>query len=577
MTAPTTRREFLAGSVAVASTVATTTASEALAAPAPTPWTIAAIPAAVTAASGAIVGEGLGAMPLILPPHVSARQFARAMAAFEHVVGRQWLLDSDQDRYTYLDAYAPGDAAEHAPSAAVAPASVEEVQALLRLANEHRIPLWPVSRGKNFGYGGSAPRLPGTVIMDLGRMNRVLELNPELGYCVLEPGVGFFELYDYIRERKLDLQLGIPGNAWGSVMGNALERGFSQAGDHSANICGVEVVLPEGGLVRTGMGAMEGNATWPLFRHGFGPSWDQMFVQSNFGIVTRMGLWLKPAPEAVINVGIKLPAPEDVGAWTDIVTPLRIAGVLDGNLSVTSYQASATLRTQRSEWYGGRDALPDSVVAKIMERYGVGWWNGSLRLAGFSEVNEANLRLVQKAFAALPAAQLSVSRWHKGEPGSGVPAPSVLPLQIVNWHGGRGGHLGFSPIMPASGRLVLEQLQRTRARFREFGIDYSGTFYHSGRSVSNVNLMIYNRDDTDLTARTRALFSALVRDSAVAGYAEYRTHLSYMDEVAATFGHNDHALWKLHERVKDALDPNGILAPGKSGIWPQAYRDLRHA
>ncbi|HTV80340.1 MAG TPA: FAD-binding oxidoreductase [Steroidobacteraceae bacterium] len=555
MTSPTSRRGFLAASAAVAGTMAASSVISA--APAPR--------------------DGPQGMKLILPPHLSERAFTRGLSAFAGVVGREWVLDTDMDRHTYLDAYAPGDAEAHAPSAAVAPGSVGELQALVRLANEHRLPLWPISRGKNLGYGGSAPCMPGTVIVDLGRLNKVLELNEELAYCVLEPGVGFFQLYDEIKARNLDLQMGIPGNAWGSVIGNALERGFSQAGDHSANICGMEVVLPDGSLVRTGMGAMGNNATGPLFRHGFGPSWDQMFVQSNFGIVTQMGLWLKPAPQSVISVGIKLPRPEDVGRWTDIVTPLRLAGVLEGNLSVTSYQASATLRTERSEWYSGRDALPDSVVARIMSRYDVGWWNGTLRLSGYAEVNEANLKIIQKAFNALPQAQLTVSRWHQGEPGSGVPAPSVLPLQIVNWHGGRGGHLGFSPILPAGGSRVIEQLARTRQRYREFGIDYSGTFYHSGRSVSNVNLMIYNRDDADLTARTRALFSALVKDAAAAGYAEYRTHLSYMDEVAATFDHNDHALWRLHGRVKDALDPNGILAPGKSGIWPQGYRDRRQA
>lgn len=514
-------------------------------------------------------------MKLVLPPHVSSAAFDRALAAFEQVVGKQWVLATDEDREAYLDVYAPGDPAAHASSAAVAPGSASEVQALVRLANEHRIALWPISRGKNFGYGGSAPRMPGTVIVDLGRLKRILEVNTELGYCILEPGVGFFDLYEHLAANGISLQLAIPGNAWGSVVGNALERGFSVAGDHSANICGLEVVLANGDVVRTGMGAMTGNATWPLFRHGFGPSWDQMFVQSNFGIVTQMGLWLKPEPEAVINVGIKLPQPEDIKPWSDAVTPLRIAGILDGYVSVTSFQSAATIRTQRSEWYTGKDSIPDSVIAQIMAKYDVGWWNGTMRLAGFAAVNEANLKLVQQAFGALPQAQLQVSRWHKGDPGSGSPAPSVLPLQIVNWHGGRGGHLGFSPIMPPAGKLVLEQLARTRRRFSEFGIDYSGTFYHGGRHVANVNLMIYNRDDEDLTSRTRALFSALVKDSAAAGYAEYRTHLSYMDDVAASFNYSDHALWKLNETIKDALDPNGILAPGKSGIWPRAYRDQR--
>jgi 4-cresol dehydrogenase (hydroxylating) len=46
-----------------------------------------------------------------------------------------------------------------------------------------------------------------------------------------------------------------------------------------------------------------------------------------------------------------------------------------------------------------------------------------------------------------------------------------------------------------------------------------------------------------------------------------------MDQVAGSFDFNDHALLRLNQRVKDALDPNGILAPGKNGIWPQRYRE----
>jgi 4-cresol dehydrogenase (hydroxylating) len=337
----------------------------------------------------------------------------------------------------------------------------------------------------------------------------------------------------------------------------------------------MEVVLPTGELMRTGMGAMTKSRAWALFKHGFGPSWDQLFVQSNFGIVTKMGLWMRPLPEASIAVGIKLPKAEDIGRWVDTVRPLRIEGVLDGNLSVTSYQASATMRTQRNEWYTGTDAIPDSVVAQIIAKYGVGWWNGTLQLSGYPEVNEANLKLVQRAFARHSDIELTISRRSRAE-GTLLPArPSVAPLQIVNWYGGRGGHLGFSPVMPANGQLVIEQLNRTRKRFHELGIDYSGTFYHSGRHVTNVNLMLYDRDNADLTRRTRDLFRVLVKDSADAGYAEYRTHLSYMDEVAGTFDFNGHALRRLNEAVKDALDPQGILAPGRNGIWPKALRDRR--
>lgn len=50
-----------------------------------------------------------------------------------------------------------------------------------------------------------------------------------------------------------------------------------------------------------------------------------------------------------------------------------------------------------------------------------------------------------------------------------------------------------------------------------------------------------------------------------------RTHISLMDQIAGTYNFNDNALMKLSEKIKDTLDPNGILAPGKNGVWPSTY------
>ncbi len=66
-----------------------------------------------------------------------------------------------------------------------------------------------------------------------------------------------------------------------------------------------------------------------------------------------------------------------------------------------------------------------------------------------------------------------------------------------------------------------------------------------------------------------------VKDAKAHGYGEYRTHIEYMDLVASTYDYGGGALRKLNERVKDALDPKGIIAPGKSGVWPANRRGNR--
>ena len=97
--------------------------------------------------------------------------------------------------------------------------------------------------------------------------------------------------------------------------------------------------------------------------------------------------------------------------------------------------------------------------------------------------------------------------------------------------------------------------------------------WHAGqRYMNHVVELIWDGGDADQVARIRELFGLLVTDAAADGHGEYRTHIAFMDHVANQFDFNDHALRRLNETIKDAVDPNGILSPGKSGIWPRGMR-----
>jgi 4-cresol dehydrogenase (hydroxylating) len=117
-------------------------------------------------------------------------------------------------------------------------------------------------------YGCTAGVEKGTVMLDLHRMNKIIEVNEDYAYAIVEPGVSFFDLHDYIKERKLKLWISTPALGWGSIVGNATERGFGYTamGEHSQVQCGMEVVLPSGEVIRSGMGALEGSDMWALFK-----------------------------------------------------------------------------------------------------------------------------------------------------------------------------------------------------------------------------------------------------------------------------------------------------------------------
>jgi 4-cresol dehydrogenase (hydroxylating) flavoprotein subunit len=239
-----------------------------------------------------------------LPPDVDETVFEKALVAFRKAVGDKWVISDFAELEKYHDPY-PVEAPGHfAPAAVVAPGNVEEVQAVVRIANETRVPLSPISTGKNNGYGGAAPRLTGTVVVDLGkRMNRILEVNERFGYALVEPGVSYFDLYKYLQDTKSCLMLDCPDLGWGSVVGNTMDRGvgYTPYGDHFLWQTGLEVVLPTGNVMRTGMGAVPRSNTWQLFPYGFGPYPDGLFTQSNFGVITKMGIALMQRPPASMS------------------------------------------------------------------------------------------------------------------------------------------------------------------------------------------------------------------------------------------------------------------------------------
>ena len=189
------------------------------------------------------------------------------------------------------------------PGFVVLPTSSEEVQRIVRLANEHRIPVYPRSFGVNIA--GSALPYQGGIVIDLKKMNRIIEINEETMTATIEPGVTWDRLRMRAKEKGLDI-IPIGGPYQVSPVGNFLLTNITP---YSTKYCmdravTLEAVLPNGEIIRTGSQCTEVGAELnPYFRYSYGPDITGLFRGSlgNFGIITRFVIRLRPLAEIENN------------------------------------------------------------------------------------------------------------------------------------------------------------------------------------------------------------------------------------------------------------------------------------
>ncbi|HSV45774.1 MAG TPA: FAD-binding protein, partial [Ramlibacter sp.] len=463
------------------------------------------------------------------------------------------------------------------------------------------------STGKNLGYGGAAPSLTGSVVLDLKRMNRVLEVDERQGSCLVEPGVSYFDMYRHLQSMGSKLWIDCPDPGWGSMIGNALDHGvgytMAQLRNHFGAQCGMEVVLPNGELLRTGMGALPGAKTWQQYKGGYGPWIDGVFSQSNFGIVTKMGFWLMRQPEAFLKGSVFVPGLRDIIPLVDVVTELENTRIVTGIPDFMSpLMASPSLAELDQTMEHGPKLSPQHLAMlqsgaplEQMEKFGrengIASWGCHLNFYGPEKVIRAQWEHAQEQLRqAIPGAVLKEYAFHKLPLDEnqreqvrlaefGIPSLRAFSVGARSpWNPDPGiGHMAFSPIIPRTGEAVLEAMQVMSEAARKLGvrmINAVAPYAMYERALVFIAVFQISNDAAD-NRKMRAAFRELIKIGAKHGWGEYRTPVAFQDDVMATFSFNNHALRRFHETVKDALDPNGILSPGRYGIWPKRLRKVK--
>lgn len=536
---------------------------------------------------------------MVVPSTLADAIMADAIEAWQQVLGPRF-VDIDDASLTRI-ATATFPTSARVP-AILRPSTREEVQECVRIANRFKIPIYPVSTGKNWGYGSSAPIEDRCVVMHLGRMNKILDLDPQKATVSIQPGVTQGQLAEFLLASGSDVWADVTGSSAGcSVIGNIMERGIGHSayGNRVSYICCMEVVLPNGEWIETGFGKYDNAQAKHVYPWGLGPSLDGLFTESNLGIVTRLTLWLMPKPEAFECFYFSARGHEGLREVVDALQPLRLRRVIESSVHIGNNYKMLNVHGQYP-WRqaGGQTPLQRELLSSLSASLGCEDWSGSGALYGTKgQVREAKRMLrraldgkakqlrfmndrtisIIKRFPRLLGAVTgihlesfvptleSVYGMQKGIP-SDVTMRSAYwrkkqaPPESMDPDRDRCGLLWYSPVAPLSGHHAMSIHRIVEELTAKFSFEPLISFvFMSERAMCAVISIVYDREVAGEDEKAMACHDAIVSELAASGYYSYRLGIQSMSKLPP---HHD-SYRELIKTIKRSLDPNRVISPGR--------------
>jgi glycolate oxidase subunit GlcD len=429
--------------------------------------------------------------------------------------------------------------------AVVLPGSAEEVAAVVAWCYEHDVAIVP--RGGGTGVTGGAVAVHGGVVCSLERLRRVRELEPGLWRMFPEAGVSTHDVQRLARENGLmfapDPGAGEQSQIGGNVATNAGGPHALKYGVTGAWVAGLEVVLAPGELVRIGGWAGKDVAGYDIKSLLVGS-------EGTLGVITAVRLRLLPAPEAAIPLVVFLPTREDGCA--------AICAVLAAGLrpSVLDFMDRQTLRILAAAYAGVGVGTRVGAGAQGARAGGLAVPEG----AGFALICEldgsraeahaqrdALLELLGGGALAVhePADAKALWRWRDGA------NPAVTAV--------RGAKVSEDVVFP------LERLAEGLERFERIATAHalsSCAWGHGGEGNVHATVLVDPASEAESNGAEAVgdeLFALVVE---LGGSVAGEHGVGWLKRGRLESQWDSRAL-DIHEQIKSAFDPKGLLNPGK--------------
>jgi glycolate oxidase len=463
------------------------------------------------------------------------------------IVGNDFVSTTPADLYIYSQDMTQAEPGW--PDIVVMPKSVEEVQAIIRLANKEKIPVTPYIAGGNIG--GLTIPLKGGISLDVKRMDRIIEVNETDMYAVIEPGVTFGHMKACLETHHPDLvytyAFSPPST---SVMANALVQGLDDLsfryGAASRWVSGLEVVLPTGEMVRIGSCAV--SDTWQAFVPF--PELSGLFLgwQGATGVITKMAVSLWPQPKHATQVTYLFMDFESAYKYLRAISRTRIPDDITVGTSVW----------QRVEQQAGEHVKVSTYPAQAISP-GEPELAVNAAISG-NTINELNARV--EVIEEVVREELKDINKKMIKAGTSNGRKVVLPTQMLGVLSSGGGLTWVGTYGPMS--KWLETAKRGCALQDKHG--FTRTLYtrvmNEGHFVAVRWLLPFDKGDPNMVRRIQALYTDQLEMILDMGFIPYKTPVWAIRKLEEKADAN----WvKLHRRVKEMLDPNNIMNPGRWG------------
>ncbi|WP_462253550.1 FAD-binding oxidoreductase [Ekhidna sp.] len=442
------------------------------------------------------------------------------------------------------------------------PDSIADLKEILVFANKNGRPIYPISTGHNWGLGSKLPVVDSDII-NLSGLDEIIEVNESLAYARIQPGVTQIQLANYLKSNHPDLILNVTGSdAHSSILANAVERGSGKNGQRANDIRELKIMSSNGKEFSTGFGSYR-EGTSSFYKYGLGPDFTHLFTQSNLGIVTEAVINLIPKQSFTLHLSI-IPN-EQLGNFLSAFSLLVRKGIVGHSLEI--------------------DSQNDPKIFELFEASA----NESKWICWFVTHGESEIRSVKNAIVGEALADIveEVRKYDSEEDHSSALAP--VKVRIDRYNGMPNDHSlistakafgvalneenpdldiykelpGFRcvlPVIPFCGdgaKIIDLILNYSKSTSFNPAISIIGLDEYSLEVFSRVYFNRNNQEEIDKAGKWAEELLNMLKNN---GIYPYRLDV---ENMAPYLSNVKDPMKSLKQAIKDHLDPNGIIAPGR--------------